>query len=242
MTAYSLKQLYEDLNYGELSQIDLTGVDSGCECGEFDDLAKRRVISHLNFALIALYTKFPIREKEVTIQLYPHISQYFFDYKYAKSNTESTEIYKYIEDTPSNPFKCDVLRIEDCYDEAGYQLCINSLNEPHSIFTPDYTSIQVPFSGGDFAISVIYRAAPTRIEYGVDESAKVIEVPVYLYEALLYYITYRVHKTRSNQEAQAEALRALQLFDAKCVEVETRNLTQNSVDSTNLLIDTNGWA
>lgn len=242
MSAYSLRQLYEDLNYGELSQINLTGSDSECTAGQLDEVAKRKIISHLNFALIALYTKFPLREKEVTIQLYPHISQYFFDRKFAVTNTESTEEYKYIIDSPFAPFQGDVLRIEDCYDEMGCRIPINNLNEYNSIFTPDYTSIQVPFAGGDFAISLIYRAAPSRIEYGIDENAKVIGVPVYLYEALLYYITYRVHKTRSSQEAQAEYLRALQLFDAKCAEVETRNLSQNSVDSTNLLIDTNGWA
>lgn len=241
MNAISLQKLYDDLSYGELSQVHLSSPDSEFDYGEWDEVAKKKIISHLNLALTAIYTKFPLKEKEVVIQLYPHITQYFLDRKYARTNTESTEVYKYIVDSEAYPFTNDILRIERCYDEGGVSIPINDMYADISVFIPDYTSIQVPFAEAEFMLFLLYRASHPVIQYGIDEKVPSIEVPTYLYEALLFYITYRVHKTRSNDKSQAEALRYLQQFEAKCLEVEQRNLTNNAINNTDTLLDYNGW-
>lgn len=242
MSNYTLQRIFDDLSYGELSQVNLSGKNSDCECGEWDRKAEKTIVSHLNMALDAIYTRFPLLEKEVTIQLYPELTHYRLESKYAETNTESDEPIKYIKDSEFYPFTDDILRVESCFDEGGFSLPINDRKREYSIFTPDYNSIQVPFSEKNFALFLIYRARHPVIttEY-TDANEVLILLPPYLYEALLCYITYRVHKARSNQEAQAEAVRALQLYETKCKEVETRNMTHNDLNVTNTLLDDNGW-
>lgn len=240
--SYYLKQIYDDLSYGELSQVNLAHTNSECACGEWDNHAKKVIVSHLTMALTDLHTRFPLREKEVTVQLYPHITQYQLSSKYARSNIESTEPYKYIIDSIYYPFEDDVLRIERCSDEAGIDMRINDANDGYSIFTPDYRSIQVPFPEDGYALFLGYRANHKAIvtDY-TDEATVDIEIPPYLYEAVLYYIAYRVHKSRSNQEAQAESLRLFQLYNQACDKVDRMNITHNSSADSNLLLDDNGW-
>lgn len=239
---YTLQKIFDDLAYGELSQVNLSGKNSDCECGEFDKKAEKTIISHLNMALVDLYTRFPLREREVTIQLYPEIVTYILDSKYAVSNEESDEPVKYIEDSKFLPFTDDVIRIERCYDEGGVYLHINDEMREYSVFTPTYNSIQVPYPEEGYAMFVIYRAKHSIIPFTYDDASKVnIDLPPYLYEALLYYIAYRVHKARSNQEAQLESSRLYQMYEKVCGDVERRNLTNNGITSSNARLDINGW-
>lgn len=241
MSIYTLQRLFDDLASGELSQINLNGEDSVEKT--FNTIAKNSIVSHLNLGLTELFSRFPLNQKEVVIQLYPHITQYFLDSKYAISNSSSTESNKYIIDSLYYPFADDVLRLESCYTELGEELYINDVSREYSVFTSDYKSIQVPFPELEIALSFSYRAKHAQISYseGVDANSVPINIPPYLYEALLYYIAYRVHKARHNQEARADSLQYYQLFNNRCDEMERRNMFNDSIAGSNQILDTNGW-
>lgn len=240
MSIYTLQGLFDDLASGELSQINLNGEES--EDTGFNTKAKNDIVSHLNLGLTEIHSKFPLNQKELVLQLYPEITQYFLDSKHAVSNSSSTEV-KYIIDSIYYPFQDDIIRLESCYTELGEELYINDGSQEYSVFTADYRSVQVPFVESEIALSFIYRAKHQPISYseGVDSSTIAINVPPYLYEALLYYIAYRVHKARHNQEARADSLQYYQLYTQRCVEAERNNMFNDSIEGSSNLLDTNGW-
>ena len=116
-----LNELFDQLTYGELSQLEYGGVDNEGITQE----DHKRILPHINLALTELHKRFLIREEEVTIRCYDHIETYVLDSKYAATNTESTEPYKYIHDTVFEPFVDNVLRIEKVFNEDGQELFLN---------------------------------------------------------------------------------------------------------------------
>ncbi len=74
-----LSDLFDQLTYGELSQLEYGGVDNeGILLENY-----KRVVPHVNLALTELHKRFLIREEEVTIRCYDHIETYILDPKYA---------------------------------------------------------------------------------------------------------------------------------------------------------------
>ena len=102
-----LADLFSYISTLDSSSINIGGDDNG-------DIASNhypKVINAINLAMIDLYTEFPVKVRGMTIQLYSHITEYYLDSDYAATNTESTEVYKYITDTANNPFTDDVIHI-----------------------------------------------------------------------------------------------------------------------------------
>lgn len=247
MNKYSLERIFTDLNLGDLSQIHIG--DSRADEEEenlekvLDFKAKQRIVSFINFGLIALYTRFPLKEREVLVKMISGKREYVLDREYAVSNEESAEPDKHILDNELNPFKNDIIRIDSCFGSSGTEYAINNDGSKLSIYTPDYITIQVPNFILESNLSLIYRAKHDDVVYNrdTDEKNTFVHVPSYLYDALLQYVTYRVHKMRNNQEARVDSLQALQLFNALCEETETRNLTHNGFTSNFSKLDDNGW-
>ena len=88
----TLQDIFDKLTFGELSQIGVSGNGTGISQEDYPKL-----ISHVNLGLTDLYTKFPLREREVVIQQYDEISFYELDITHAQSNTMPTS-------GRSNPF------------------------------------------------------------------------------------------------------------------------------------------
>lgn len=50
-----------------------------------------KVITQINLGLTDLHSRFPLREGQVTIQMYEHISQYYLRRQFAQTNQDSQE-------------------------------------------------------------------------------------------------------------------------------------------------------
>lgn len=236
----NLKDIFDQLTTGELSNLALGGRES--EDGEVEIENYPTLISHVNLALTALHTRFPLSEKEVILQQFDNITLYKLDIAYAESNTASTEPFKWIKDTAAKPFLDDVLRIDTVYNEVGDELPLNDLNNSDSVFTPNYDTVQIPFPVGTNAISLIYRADHPRIPLNTADVSKVaIQLPDYLLEALLAYVTSRVYAGMNTESSMAASATYLQKYNMLCQEVELRNVTHNSENSTNERLEINGW-
>lgn len=190
----TLHKILTDLTYGEFAQLKLGNFLPTEHESEPDPRAYAQLSSHINLALSAIYTRFPLAVDEVYVQLHEAIALYKLTYQYAESNTASTEPVKYIMDTPENPFPDNILHIEEVYNEVGDQLTLNDPEDELSVFTPKYNTVQVPWPNDFNTIAVQYRAAHPEIIYapGMDPKEIEVEIPEALHEALLFYVASRV--------------------------------------------------
>ncbi len=244
-----LSDLFDQLTYGELSQLEYAGADNQGIMVE----DHKRVIPHINLALTELHKRFLIREEEVTIRCYDHIETYVLDSKYAASNKASTEKYKYIHDTVFEPFMDNVIKIEKIFNEDGQELWANE-TDPYiirternlvshrawSVNTPDYRTIQLPYPMVENQILVEYRADHERIIVeGLRPDITNIKIPSYLLEPLLLYIAARVYSSLGGDSAQ-EGMAYMAKFEASCKKIEELNLV-NKAHAVNQRLEVAGW-
>lgn len=196
------------------------------------------LMSNIRIALTTLYTRFPLIEKQVTIQRFPHISNYVLDRRYAVSNRESTELYRYILDTLEDPFTNDVISIRSGYTGDGREVMLNDYSRPTNTFFVSGNTIQIPDTlyCGELAI-FIYQANHPVI---TDENSPLL-VPEYLLEALLAYVSSRMFGTRSDEAAMKQAANYLGKYDAECEKVKEFNLIPNCNTVTNIKPIRGGW-
>jgi len=230
-----LSEIFDHLTYGELSQLAIGTSDSGVIA--VADYPK--LVSYLNMALLTLHTRFPLVEKQLVIQEYDHITLYPLHYKYAQSNTESTETYKYISDTEANPYLGDALKISEVFNELGESLPLNDSNDDDSLFTPQPITLQIPEPVGTNATIVLYRANhPIVIADGIDPTTEEINLPYQLLEALLFYIAYRV---QSGKAAGAPGdINFLTKFENAVAQAKLDGhlIVENN---SNIRLENNGW-
>ncbi len=235
----TLADIFDDLSTGELSQFSFSGaIDApgGIQPSDYPTLVR-----HTNRALVNLFTRFCLKEREVTIGMHDEISFYILDSKYAQSNTDSGELIKWIEDTPENPFTNDILRIQEVYNEVGDKLPINDLNQEDSVFLPTYKTLQIPNPASDDSVFVTYRAKHTDIPIDADPETTEVEIPVYCVEPLLTYIAYRVYSTNADHNIQQIAASLMAKYEYQCKELEDKNVLYNTPNETNLKLMNGGW-
>jgi hypothetical protein len=234
----TLLELLQDLSYGEFQQLKLGNLIPGEFESEPDPTSYSQFMSHVNLGLNSIYKRFFLSSKEIYIQQYEEIEEYIIHSRYAESNTESTEPTKYIQDSVTNPFEDDLLKIEQCYDEAGTLLFLNDPSEDLSIFTPTYRSIQIPWPNEFNVIAVQYRADHPRLKYvyGMDPETIEVMVPNALQEALIFYIANRAFGTIEGQEGQSYFMK----YENSCKGVEKYGL-QIQGEPGDWRFDQHGW-
>ncbi len=234
-----LSEFFDLLEYGELANLPLSGnIDSPKGIREQDYPV---LISHLNLALTDLHTKFNLKEREVAVQQYEPIVYYTLSSEYAETNTSSTQPYKYIADTPANPFTDDLIRVNAVFDEGGNELPMNDETEFSSVFLCSYNVLQIPFPVGTNAVFVMYRANHPKLDIATPDLNAEIEVPAYCVEALLSYVASRVHSQRTSPEAQATAVNLMAKYEMLCEQMELRNVLSTTTNNSNLKLGSNRW-
>jgi len=231
-----LSDLFEQLTYGELSSVFMGGVDNiGIEPDKYN-----QIIPHVNLGLIELYKRFPLRTEEVIIKLYDQIQVYYLEWKYAQTNTESTEPIKYIDDSIYQPFNSNVLKIDSVHDEDGQELFLNDTNEYWSVHTPSYNSILIPYPDSENSLSVLYRAGPKKIEItNLDPTTQDVDIPPGLLEPLLFYIAGRVF-SNLNSDGKVEGNTYTQKFEQAIKQIELSGLYKRD-NTSNLKLPKQGW-
>jgi hypothetical protein len=217
-----LKDLINILRYGELTNI------------SWDNESRiPQVIAQINLGLLNLYSKFPILEKSVAIAQYPHISIYNLTSQYARTNTESTETYKYILDNHLDPYKDDILQITAATDEFGRSIPLNDDNAPDSWFLPAYNQLQIPNATLDETAFLIYRAKPEYIDPETKDLDIEVFMPQYLVDPLVNYVAYKIFIGMGGENAQIAAIYQ-QLYEKQCMDIANSNLLNNSNSVTNI--------
>ena len=235
-----LSEIFNQLTYGELSQISLGGGSSG----EITEANYPKVLSHINLGLTALHTRFPLKEGRLMLQTQPGMLTYPLNSRFAVGNTRSRELVRFIRDSASELFKDDIHKVERVYS-GTQELGLNDESDPMSCFTPSAHVLRVPGSVVEDAalLQVVYRAnhAPILVGMGLFDPTRVeVELPYSHLEPLLYFVASRVNNPMgmSNEFHAGNSYAAK--YEAACQMLELQNLRVDQ-GSQNTRLERNGW-
>lgn len=231
-----LSELFQKLSFGELSSLSIAGEGSGV----VPVANYPRLISQIQYGLNALHTRFPLRLKEVTLQLYDEVAFYYFRPEHSMS--VGTDYYKYIQDSPFEPFVNDILRIEAVFDEVGCELALNDDPLCCSLFTPSFDCLQVTHPMKETVLQVQYRADHDRIPLETtDPSTVEVRIPVSHEKALMFYVAGQIYSSMNGQEHTLKGQEFLAKYAAEVDYIEQHNLDNNGYVQTNIKPLLGGW-
>jgi len=239
----TLLDLFKDLSYGEFSQLNIGNLIPGESENAPTPAEYERIIGFTNLGLLELHKRFFLRSQEITVQQHEEIATYLLTSKYAASNLSSPIALseRYIIDTAENPFRDNMLKIEEVYDQEGNMCAMNDISNPLSVYTPTWRSVQIPYPDDLLSFSVQYRAGPDPIVYvdGIDLEATEVAVPNSMHEALLFYIASRSFAGFGGDQGQ-EGSSYWQKFRKSCDDVDKYGLEVQG-EPGDWRFDVGGW-
>lgn len=233
-----IKELFRRLSFGELSNLSISNSGSG----EIDVTKIPRLVQYLNDGLVTLYGRFVLSEKELIIEQVENITQYHLLLKHTVSQG-AVGLDHYIKDQ-ANPFLDDLIRVTAVWDAGGCELPLNDLRLCNSLFTPYPNVLQVPTPADGEILSVVYQARPARLK---DEDGDIevldqeFEVPVILENALKLYVAHKVFSHMNGQENIIKGQEYLAAYEANCLEVEQRDLVNQSFHTSHTKLEQRGF-
>ena len=220
-----LLEVFNQLTYGELSQISL----GGAEQGEINITNYDKVVAHINLGLTTLYTRFSLKEKQVSIPLQVDANTYFLDMD-------------------------DILKLAKVCTDTGYELGLNKADDPYSCRTPTLKTLHVPqvilnkdlslpYALLTDSLTITYRANHPIIDVNsgtFDPETYEVELPYSHLEPLLLYVASRVNNPigMTNEFHAGNSYAAK--YEAACRRLEDTGV-QTDAESSNERIVRNGW-
>ena len=247
----NLQDIFDELTYGELSQISIGGREN--EEPGICEKDRPALIRHINTALTAIYTRFRLSQKELDVLLTPGKSTYVLDRKFLINNTASSAALKYLVDTEDDLFEDSLIKVESVWalrEELGmrelknqpYQeLILNEQNNPYSVRTPSIKTLLVPdhFDHEDHVLSrlrVKYRARHKPIDLNVGASAPLaieIELPATHLQALLFHVASRIMNPSGMIEEFNAGNTWYAKYEGEAARLELENVQVDNMQSNN---------
>lgn len=237
----NLKEVFDQLAYGELSQLSIGQGDNGSIAPKDYD----RMIGHVNLALTALYKRFYLKKGSFQLSLQPEVYTYSLKSKNAVSRSRTGEdATHYIVDTRTSRFSNDILKVERVW-VPGFELPLNDLADPYTVSTPNATTLVFPKDIVDQVLSlptelktlvynVDYRANHVAIEpdgITLDPEDVELELPATHLEALLLNIASRVHTPVGMPPNQANLGNTyFAKYEKACQDLEEKNFQIDRVN------------
>ena len=245
-----LKEIFDQLTFGELSQLAIGGGEQGAiQAKDYD-----RILSHINLGLTALYKRFPLKEGRVMIELQTGMTTYPINSNYAVSSRSSREPVRFLKDSTAVPFKDDIHKIERVYTALGYELGLNDEGDSYAVSTPSATVLRVPSSivaqsmdlPDDLktaTLEIVYRANHPILatdDGDLEPEMVNVELPYSHLEPLLLYVASRVHTPVGMTNELNMGNNYYARYEASCQEIENTNLRVDQGGQTDR-IQRNGW-
>lgn len=237
----TLKDIFEDLEHGELNQFSFNKIIDSDDVPGFTSDDWPAIIKQIRLGLTALHTRFVLREREVTINTYDALSFYPLDSRYSVNST-GPEYPKFIQDTPENPFTDDIIQVRAIWDECGEKIPLNAQDDPCSAFMTNYKTLQYPQSADGNTIFVTYQANHTPIPDNIVDPHDVeIFIPDYLREPLYLYVTARLLSRSANLEVRANSQQIMLQYNTMCDNLDRKNTLNIQDNSVNSKLEKAGW-
>lgn len=239
-----LSEIFNALTYGELSQVNIGGIEAnGISAGN-----QGQILTHVNLGLTELHKRFLLKEGRITLLRQAGVTTYVLNKKYAVSNRESWEPVKYILDSMDRPFQDDLLKVERVYDVAGNELVLNgsdlSANPDHvNVRTTSYNTLVIPEHLAGETVSIVYRANHPQIireDNSFDPTEIEVDLPYSHLEPLLYYVASRVLNPIGAGGQFHEGNNYAAKFEQACMQLEMGGYRLD-VGETNHRLVRNGW-
>lgn len=186
----TLEELLKKLARGKLSNLP---VASG---GEIRDKDLVRVVDAVNEGIARLYTLFPLKEKNLILEVYEGRTEYELTSEHSfRKWTGKEDIHDpfdfYIRDTDEHPFEDDIQTISEVWDDLDRLRPLNDPDDPLAVFTPQQNWISLNFSPQGRVLNIIYWAKHKLLT--ADDLTEIIELPTNLIGALLSFTAYSIH-------------------------------------------------
>lgn len=232
----NVSELFTKLSFGELSNISMAINGSG----GIQEQDQPKIINYANEALIRLYSRFNLREKDVLVEMVEHITNYHLISRFAETKyNPDVEPYPYIKDLPREPFADDVIKILSVFDSLGCELPLNDPESPHSVFTPQANVLQVPNPIEGVALSVHYQAKHAVLSESCQSEE--IQLPDVLHGALTSFIAYKVYSHMNTQEATTRGQEHFAIYEQIANSVTESDTVSTSISATNSRFHKRGW-
>lgn len=246
-----LQEIFDALSAGEFSQLSIGGQGAGVISEE----NYSKVLTHVNAALTALYTRFNLKENRLKLELVPGKTKYELHSSFAVNVRRSLELVRYIKDTPDDPFQDDIIKISKVLTDAGLPLSLNDHGEEYSVMTPSSTVLRVPTLMVTAGIEVppplitknlvlVYQAAHPVLSVGMgffDPARINVELPRTHMEALLFYVASRANNPVGMVNEFNAGNNYFMKYEGACQMLEGKGI-QVDQGSTYDRIQRNGWA
>lgn len=226
----TFEDIINDLHYGELNS-------HGMFMTALTEQDKQKLIAHANIALTALYTRFPLLTRELTIIQMEGKTAYELTSKHAITDKTHVGYDKYIIDSVEFPFNNDLVRVLSAYDEEGNEIRINDSTACPVITTPAYNVIEVPIPVDTNALFLIYQAKHPII---VDQDSQVY-IPEQFRPALLAYIAHRVYSGGTAQEHVMLSNQMYQKYELICIQNREYGVDNSFEGDRNIKPCLGGW-
>lgn len=222
----TLEKLFERLSYGVFSNQEIGNQGAG----NISEADRPKILFHTNEGLVRLYTRFILKEKQVVIQQYDGITNYWLLERYSESRAPQPGVtYPYIKDLNREQFVDDVLKIHVVYQD-GQQLPLNDGDLANSVFTPQAKLLQVPFAKNGHYMGIGYQAKHPILT--LDDLQVEIELPEVLWGALEAYIAARFYSSMGTADARAQVMEQMGIYDNICNEVLNSDTVNSSISTT----------
>lgn len=173
------------------------------------------ILDTLNLGLVELYKRFPLRVDEAIITLRDGKTEY-------KMDGTDVDVSK-----PDNSqFMWIVAAYQEVKDEVEVnkvltvQIPVNEEENPLSIQTVAWNTVQIPTVNDGAYISLIYAAAPELL--AASDLTVALPLPPQMYEPLMEYMCYQANSTL---DAEVDTDKYYQRFEASCSRIEMRGMT-----------------
>ena len=232
-------ELFRQLSYGELSNLAIS--DSGS--GDIIEEKQPQLVQYTNDALLMLYSRFLLSEKDLLLEQVSHITNYHLTKKYAETTGADVD-YRYIKDLSTEPFGDDLIRILSVYNGDGCKLTLNDSENRYSLFTPYPNVLQIPRPVGGAELAVVYQASHKKLDDRLTPNNildQEIELPIYLENPLRLFVAYKVFCHMNGQENIIKGQEYLAAYEAACIDVEQRDLVNQTFHTSHRKLEQRGF-
>jgi len=223
-----LTDIFTYLSLGPLSNLAVGGSGSGV----IPDAAQPRITAAISRALLALYGRWNLLEKEVVIRVTDTINTYELKREHADTAVTSNAS-KYLQDTVALPFIGDVIRVLAVYSSDYEEQSLNDPGDPTSLYTPFVTTLLVPVPvTGDY-LHVLYQAGHPALSFAKPvDGSQLILLPEVLIPALESHVAYQVFSAMNGDENTTKAVEYLSRYESLSLEIEVKDLVTTSLIQT----------